>query len=44
MDTQVTTDEYTYCWIECSVFGSREDKKGDQLPDELENESAARIN
>jgi hypothetical protein len=22
-DTQIATDEYTNCWIECSVFGSR---------------------
>jgi hypothetical protein len=27
-DTQITTDEYTSCWIECSVFGSREVMKG----------------
>jgi hypothetical protein len=26
--TQITTDEYTNCWIECSVFGSREVIKG----------------
>jgi hypothetical protein len=27
-DSQITTDEDTYCWIDCSVFGSREVIKG----------------
>jgi hypothetical protein len=31
MDTQIIKDEYTYCWIECSVFGSREVIKGEQF-------------
>jgi hypothetical protein len=30
-DKQVTTVEYTYCWIECSVFGLREVMKGEQF-------------
>jgi hypothetical protein len=30
-DTQITTDEYTCCWIECSVFGSCEVMKAEQF-------------
>jgi hypothetical protein len=30
-DTQITTDEYTYCCIKCSVFGSREVVKEEQF-------------
>jgi hypothetical protein len=29
-DMRITTEEYTYCWNECSVFGSREVIKGSQ--------------
>jgi hypothetical protein len=30
-DTQITTGEYTYCWIECSVVASLEIIKGEQF-------------